>query len=161
MPMNINKSRLDHERMYLWVHAGLVIIGIGFALSATPQAASGPLSPATNGFLALALVFGSALTLAGAATGSQWFMPFIHDVRVPYAMAGFGQLSVVAGLGSFAWVIIKHSSGLPGILTAGLAISISFGCIHITWRYIVDVYRRSKVINELRAAEALDESPPL
>lgn len=160
MSTSITKGRLDHERMYLWVHAGLVIIGIGFALSAAPYE-SGPLSPSTNGLLALALVFGSALTLAGAATGSSWFMPFIHDVRVPYAMAGFGQLSVVVGLGSFAWVLIKHSTGLPGILTAGLAISISCGCIHITWRYIVDVYKRSQIISELRASEASEESPPL
>jgi hypothetical protein len=133
--------------MYLWVHASLALMGIAFAVR--PQIA-GPLSPGSSGLLGLALTFGSALALIGSAIGSDWFLPQVHDVRVPYTVAGFGQLSVVAGLLSFAWVVAEHSADVLAALSAALAVGISGGCLHVTWRFIADVYKRSQVLAEIR-----------
>jgi hypothetical protein len=152
MPMSVSAGRLDHERMYLWVHTGLVLTGIGLLLA--PQSAGMPttISPTTVGLLALALIFGSSLTLLGAAMGSPWFIPEVHDVRIPYAIAGCGQISVVAGLSCL--VVLGGRFNVIGLLLAAIAITISGGCLHVTGRFIADVYTRSKILAEMTRRDA-------
>lgn len=150
--MSVSHDRLDHERMYLWVHTGLVLVGVGFAFGGQPAGATLPINPGTHGLLALALVFGSTLALIGAAMGSPWFLPQVHDIRIPYVVAGFGQVSVVAGLSAF--VTIAADTTLIGMLSAGLAVTISAGCLHVTYRFIADVYKRSKVLAGMRDAHS-------
>lgn len=147
-PMNVAHGRLDHERMYLWVHSGLVLTGIGLLLHPESTSVSTSINHSTIALLALALIFGSSLTLIGAAMGSSWFLPQIHDIRIPYMIAGCGQISVVAGLASL--VVLPGHFSVLGFLLAAIAVTISGGCLHITWRFVADVYKRSQLLAGIR-----------
>lgn len=135
-------DRVDRETMYLWVHAGLMFLGLGISLKPIPQ---GVLHDMTrDGFRALAILIlaGSTLCLIGAAMGSRWFLPSARvDRRVPYAFAAFGQVSVVSSL-FFADLMTIENADLVGTLGGSLTFAIGFACSQLAsiaakeaWRF--------------------------
>lgn len=124
-------KRVDRDRMYIWVHVGLVFVGVSIA--ARPHIGLlSLLSDSTNRALAGCIITGSSLALVGSAMGSRHFLPQAAiDLRRPYLFALGGQVSVVVSMTFYAWFITTHSD-LIGTLSGALSLAIAGACIHIT-----------------------------
>ena len=116
--------RLDRERTYVWVHIGLLMVGLGIFLRPKASGVLAVLGDNELRVLALMMSLGSALCLWGAAT------PTGPDVRRIYGLAVAGQLSVVASLMVYTQQILIYSD-LVGTLGGGLSITIGCSCIQI------------------------------
>jgi drug/metabolite transporter (DMT)-like permease len=115
-------KRLDRERMYVWVHVGLILVGVGIAARPYSSGALSDLSTQTNEALALCMVVGSGICVVASMIGTA-------DLRIPYLMGGGGQISVMISLGTWVWQI-EQTSDLIGTLSGGLAIAILCACVH-------------------------------
>lgn len=135
-------ARIDHSRMYLWVHIGLPMVGLGIVLR--PRMVGLPtISPDSNRLLGLLIVWGSGLCLIAACMGVGWFVRRAKtDKRIPYASGAFGQLSVVVSLVFYLWVLI-FQAGLDfvQILELGLTFTIAMACLHIDVVVIKEIWR--------------------
>jgi hypothetical protein len=85
---------------------------------------------------------GSGLCLIGAAMGIGCFFPTARvDIRIPYAFAACGQLSVVVSLG-FVVMLQLARADLIATLTGALTIGVTASCFQIAciaakeaWRF--------------------------
>lgn len=141
-------DRLDHEPMYLWIHSGLVLVGLGLAIQ--PKVTNSALAGLSRDFdrgLALIIFAGSGCCLLGACMGFKWFFPDAKvDVRLPYMAAAFGQVSVVTSLTIFVVIIVEHSD-LIGTLSGALSIAIMFACAQIAGMAIKETWRFQHMLN--------------
>jgi hypothetical protein len=123
-------KRVDRSRMYVWVHGGLVFVGISIAVRPRVGLLA-QLSDGTNRALSACIIIGSTFALVGSAMGTRHFVPEAAvDLRRPYLFALGGQLSVIVSLTFYAWFITVHSD-LIGTMAGALSIAIAGACIHI------------------------------
>jgi hypothetical protein len=140
-------KRVDRERMYVWVHVGLLCVGLG--IFARPEVGLlAVLSVVENRALAVSIITGSALALTGAAMGSRWFLPrAAADLRLAYGCGIGGQCAVVFSLVYYAVVITSHSD-LIGTMAGALSIMIGAACTQITAVAVKEFFRSWRLINK-------------
>ena len=132
-------KRVDRERMYVWIHLGIISIGLSVVL--LPAAVNIGIGAGVNTTLGALILLGSGLCLVSSAMGTSKFMPETKiDVRVPYLSGAFGQLSVVAAISYFLVHIAAH---LPWIinLQVGYSYAIALGCLHISAVALKEAWR--------------------
>lgn len=141
-------KRVDRDRMYVWVHAGLALVGTG--IMARPEVGLlAVLSIDANRTLAAMILTGSSLALIGSALGSRWFVPdAATDLRIPYRFAVGGQVSVVASMSYYAVFITTHSD-LVGTLAGGLSIMIGAGCTQYTVVAMKELSAAERIVDEI------------
>lgn len=140
-------DRLDHEPMYLWIHSGLVLVGLGLAIQPNVTGALAGMSRDYDRGLAIIIFAGSGCCLLGACMGFKRFVPEARvDVRLPYMAAAFGQISVVTSLTIFVVQIVEHSD-LIGTLSGALSIAIMCACAQIAAMAIKETWRFQHMLN--------------
>jgi hypothetical protein len=134
--------RIDHSRMYVWVHLGLSVVGLAIVLR--PAMVGLPLlSPDANRILGLLIVWGSGLCLIACCMGvGKFFRDANVDLRTPYGCGVFGQLSVVTSLGFYLYRLTFVAHLLwPQLMALGLSFGIFFALIHIDTVVIKEIWR--------------------
>lgn len=134
--------RIDHSRMYLWVHCGLPLVGLGIVLR--PNMVGLPtVSPDANRVLGLLILWGSALCLFAACMGVGWFLRKAKlDHRIPYLSGAFGQLSVLVSLAYYLTVLVRLADmDQVRIMSLGLTFAIAAACLHIDIVVLKEVWR--------------------
>ena len=135
-------TRIDHSRMYIWVHIGLVFVGLAIALR--PKIVGLPMiSPDANRILGLLIVWGSGLCLIACCMGvGKFFRDANVDLRTSYGAGAFGQLSVVASLGYYLWRLTFFAHlPWPQLMSLGLSFAIMFALLHIDTVVVKEIWR--------------------
>jgi hypothetical protein len=167
-PEIVKADRLDRHDAYVWLHIGLWFVGWGFALAPGPNSALASLSWDAQKLLGLCLVNGSTVALVGIALGlslpggrrilrrvaDNAFSDLLgDDIRIPYAFATLGLLSVGVSMCSYAWTIWQFGT-LIGTLAGGLTFAIAGMCVTLGWKFIrrMRIYgqHRDVVVAEIR-----------
>lgn len=143
-------KRVDRSRMYMWVHIGLVMVGVSVAVRPASAGVLTHLDADTNRALAVCMIIGSGLSLIGTAIGGRWFFPkAARDVRLPYMIGVSGQLSVIASLTFYTRVIWMYSDTV-GTLGGGLSLTILCACVHISTVAIKEIVRVQRLVAKAR-----------
>lgn len=135
-------TRIDHSRMYIWVHIGLVSVGMSIALR--PEIVGLPtISADFNRYLGMLIVWGSGLCLIACCMGlGRFFSDGKIDLRKPYGAGAFGQLSVVVSLVYYLYQLV-FGVGVDWIhlMALGLSFGITFALLHIDTVVLKEIWR--------------------
>lgn len=163
-------NRLDRHDTYVWLNFGIWLVS--WNMLVTPATTSGNLallSASTQFALALCLLVGTSMVLAGSALGFRMgrfviarrvreniVSPLLgDDVRVPYVLSFFGLLSISVSMAFYTWTIVMSApTRLLGTLGGGLGLAIIGMCLTLGGRLLVQLNGYSKARDSLLAKAA-------
>lgn len=163
-PEIIKASRLDHHDSYLWINAGLWLVGLGVILTPASNSNVAALSLLIQHLLGLAMLVGSSTSLIGALLGvrigpitvrpsiaDNLFSDILgDDVRIPYIMAWFGLFSIAVSMWFYAvTTTLAAKSRVLGTLGGGLSLAIGCMCVTLSIRFLIRLRRYSKARGDL------------
>lgn len=168
-PEIVKTSRLDRHDTYVWIHVGLWLYGWGVLLSPGPNSYLTTMNWGAQQSLGLCMLVGSTLGLIGTTLGlrvgrfrvaarvSKNLVSDLlgDDIRIPYALGGFGLLSLSVSMWFYAGAIFVASEDkVLGFLSGALSTCVGLMCITLGVRFVLRVRTYARSRNNL-IAEAL------
>jgi hypothetical protein len=145
-------NRQDRHDAYIWLHVGLLLVGLGIVLAPAPASALTTLSWDAQKLLGLCMLTGSGIALTGVLMGvghrskirdNVVSQQLGDDVRLPYTFAALGLFSVGVSMGGYGWAIYQYST-LVGTLGGGLTFAILGMCVSLCIKFVLRARRYSR-----------------